>query len=336
MSIKTLTCDHQVDPAVWDERAAALGGGFYHCHAATTYVARILGAEPLFICAMDDKGQCVGVAAGVVASRRVWPFSRYCRRASFEATPVAGGNAELECEFLRVIAEELCRLGIFRMEFSSYHSPNSNRLLVGGGYALTPRREYDIDLTRPLDELFGAFSSSRRNKVRRAEKAGVITKEVNTTQALDLVRRLHDMSMERRGIPTTPLKDSVVSARHELLSSGRIHVLVSYCQGKPEGAKTVGLFNGRAYGIESGSTDQGNRCSCPVHLTWTSMRIFKDKGASRMSLGGAKDHETGLQDFKKAFGGTETPQPAGYKTISRFGARLDGLLLRLRGRRGKA
>ena len=90
MSIKALECHNQVDPTTWDEQAARVGGGFYHCHAATIYNSRVLQAEPLFISAVGEGGQCVGIATGTVASSRIWPFSRYCRQATFEATPVAG------------------------------------------------------------------------------------------------------------------------------------------------------------------------------------------------------------------------------------------------------
>ena len=333
MSIK-VQCHNHVNPEQWDEQAATLGGGFHHCHAATIYRARALQAEPLFIRAVDDRGRCVGIAAGAVASSRIWPFSRYCRLASFEATPVAGGDAQLEIDLLKTVERYLRDLGVFRIGFSSYHSPNSNRLLPEGDYALTRRAEYSFDLTRSLDELFNAFHSTRRKEVRRAEKRGVIVQEVNMTEAMNMVRHFHNLSMERRGIPVSPPKDPVIAARHELLSSGRVHVLVSYWQGQPEGAMVLGLFNGQAYGLEGGSSDQGNRNFSMTHLTWTAVGLFKERGAVCLSLGGAKEDEEGLRKFKQEFGTIETSQPAGYKIISRFGGRLDALRACLRRKGG--
>ena len=53
---------NRVDPKAWDEQAAALGGCFYHCHAAAIYSARLLGSKALFIKAVQDTGKCVGLA----------------------------------------------------------------------------------------------------------------------------------------------------------------------------------------------------------------------------------------------------------------------------------
>jgi hypothetical protein len=324
---------HDEDPREWDELAAALGGGFFHCHAGVRLYARMLQAKPLFVRAADGTGRCVGIAGGMMASSRIWPFSRFCRVATFQATPVAGGDERVEKEFLQALERKLRRRGVFRLEFNSYHSLNSDPLLRAGNYVLTPRCEYDFDLRRSLDDLFGAFAPGRRKDVRKAEKHGVTVREETTTETVDMVRTFHNASMERRDIEVGPAKETVVAARHELVESGRVRVLVSFLNEQPVGACLFGLFNGLAYGLEGGSTERGNHSGSVAQLFWVAIQQFKEQGFRCMSLGGAKEHEEGLRRFKQWFGTIETPQPAGYRIISRFGSRLNALRERLRGRR---
>jgi len=323
-------CLNQVDPVEWDQQAASLGGRFYHCHAATIYSARLLGARPLFIRAIDETGRCVGVATGTIASPNHWPFSRYCRQAMFAATPVANSDEQTEAELLRAIEKRLRAQGACRVEFSSYHSPNSNRLLAEGGYALAGRHEYEVDLTRDIDELFSALPSYRRSEVRRAEKRGVTVEEVSTPEGADTVRRFHDLSMEHRGASTHRLGDTILEARRELIASGRVRILVSLLHGEPVGAESFGVFNHMAYGLEAGSSELGKRNFSSVYLNWFAIRLFRQDGLARLGLGGAKQQEESLRKFKQRFGAIETPQPTGVRIISRFGGRLDALRQRLR------
>lgn len=158
--------------------------------------------------------------------------------------------------------------------------------------------------------------------------------EVNTPEAADIVRHFHDLSMERRGVASRPLKDSIIAAQHELVASGRVRILISYLNGEPAGAKLLGVFNGLAYGLVSGSSNLGKQNWSPVHLTWASVQLFKEQVRTCLSLGGAKEHEKGLKKFKLQFGTIETPQPAGYKIISRFGKGLGAIRARLQGKRG--
>jgi len=198
---------------------------------------------------------------------------------------------------------------------------------------LTGRHEYHFDLTRSLDDLFADFSRTRRKDVRKAERHGIVTRETSDPDAVDLVRRIHNVSMERRGGRLSRVDESVSAAGRELMASGRVRVVVSYLDDEPVGACLYGLFNGLAYGLEGGSTDEGNRRASAAHLFWVSMRLFKEQGVAQMSLGGAKENEESLRKFKQHFGAIETSQPAGYKAISPFGARLAGIRSRFRGKR---
>lgn len=85
----------RVDLGEWDAQAAALGGGYYHCHAQAVCDATRTGNDPLFVKALDESGACVGLVTGTMSGPGVWPFSRYCGSATLYGLPAtADGSAE--------------------------------------------------------------------------------------------------------------------------------------------------------------------------------------------------------------------------------------------------
>ena len=325
VSMRRLRCSSKIEPTVWDRQAANLGGGFFHCHASAIYSAQIIGAEPLFIEARDKANRCVGLAVGTLLSPRFWPFSRYCRIASFPSTPIAGGDQEAERRLLDNIERKLKRSGVFKIEFASYHSPNSKDLLPSSGYEIGLRHEYKFDLGLDIDSLFKLFHKKKRQQVRKAEKNGIKTYEVNSIEAVELVEHFRKLSLERRGLPGSSVESRAKAARRLLFESGRTRVLISYLSDKAVGAELFGVFNGVVYGLRSGSSDIGNQTHSTVHLNWTAIQLFKEQGFTTYSLGGARKDEESLRNFKKKLGGKETPQPTGGKILSKFGAQLESI-----------
>ena len=325
-----LIISNEKDPVEWDQQASNLGGAFFHCHASAIYNTRLIGGEPLFVEARDESNCCVGIAVGTIVTSKIWPFSRLCRIASFPATPIAAGDRDIEIWLLENIECQLKQSGVFKIVFASYHSHNSNDLLPLSGYNITVRNEYEIDLTREENVLFEALKSKKRNHVRRAEKNGVLTQVVNSSEAVELVEKLHNLSMKRRGLPLSNMREDAVATRRILFDSGRIRVLVSFLEEEPVCAYLLGVFNGHAYGLRSGSSDIGNRKGAPVHLRWTAIEFFKKEGFDILSFGGAHQEESGVRKFKQELGTIESPQPSGHKIISNFGASLDFVRRRLR------
>lgn len=325
-----LVFSHTKEPGEWDFAAGDLGGGFYHCHASAVYGAGLIGGDPLFVEARDESGRCVGIAVGTLISSKIWPFSKHCSIATFPATPVAAGDREVELWILQNLEQMLKENGVFRLDFASYHSHNSNDLLKLSGYNLNARNEYEFDLTRDADELFKAFSAKKRNQVRRAEKKFVETHVVESRDAMELVEKLHNLSMERRGGHLSKMSDDFVSLRLDLARSGRTRIFVSYIGDEPVCADLFGVFNGQVYGLRSGSSSVGNKNYAPVHLCWTAIQYFKKEGFALLSLGGAREEEAGLRKFKMELGTTESQQPSGFKVLSRVGSGLDSVRTRLR------
>jgi len=330
MIVHSIVCGKDVDQKEWDALASHLGGGYFHCYAQIKFSAARSHAEPLFVKGLNKEGACIGIAACLIEKSRIWPLSRYCNRASFYALPLANNNPETERSLLSVLENHLHQSGVFYIEVASYDSANSESILGSLQYILKTRYEYYFDLHKSLDDLLHRMNSSKRKQLRKAERLGVETKEEFSMQAMEYVQTFHTLSMQRRNIPVRPWNDHDRTITAELLASGRIKILVSYHDREPVNAEMIGIFNHQAYGLVSGSSDQGNKVCGPIHLTWTAIKIFKDEGYSVLSLGGAKEEETGLACYKSELGAISVPMPSGKKIISKFGANLNQLRYLLR------
>jgi len=335
-----IVCTQHIDAGEWDGLAASQGGGFFHCHAQTVYEAARLGTEPLFVRALDDGGRCVGVAAGTISTSRMWPLSRYCRYAMFHAlpaavdgtrpaaaaqgTPAAARATPLAAQALvTAIEEELRRSGAFAVRISSYDSPLSGQVLAALGYELEPKWEFDVDLAPNVETIWASFEGRRRTDIRKAEKLGVETRIENTPEAVRLAFEFHGRSMIRRGAEADGAGSEADLAARHLLATGCVDVLVSYRDGRAVNAALFGCFNRAAYYLVSGSSDEGNQSCGPVHLLWTAMKTYRERGCVRLNLGGAAEHEASLHKFKSAFHPTITAEPGGTKKFPGLGASLD-------------
>jgi lipid II:glycine glycyltransferase (peptidoglycan interpeptide bridge formation enzyme) len=289
--------------------------------------------EPLFVNAIDERGECVGVALGTLVSPRHWPFSRFCKKAILSALPATREKDEHRQRVIVAAIEQAFKgKGIFSIQFCSYDSPASASVLSSLSYNLNDRCEFYIDLSVPKEAIWNNLRSSRRNDIRKAIKLGVETRMANTVADLQVLFRLQAQSMQRRGMDFHADIEQAAMTKALLLDTGRAVLLISYYDGVPINAALFGCFEGRAYYLQSGSSRVGYKMAGPVHLLWNMIELSKAAGGVTLNLGGVSSpsrgaaSRNGLYSFKRDFGASIVSQPAGTKTISRFGAGMNSVL----------
>lgn len=318
-----ITSTSEVDIQEWDDLVTSVGGSYFHCHAHAVYSAECEGAEPMFIQALDEQGQCLGVATGIIARSHLWPFSRHCNWAMLQGTPIAAdASAETERAILEALEIHLRRQGVFSVHIFSYDCPRSESVLSALDYNLSTRSEFYLDLSPSQEEIWAGFKRQRKQNIKKAEKSGVVTRLVNTPEALEIISSLQIQSMERHDISILEAQKKTAHARKKLLESGRIDVLVSYQNDIPINGGFLGNFNDKPYHLVSGSSDVGFKCGGPAHLTWTAIQMYKERGAMSLNLGATFEGQDTLYRFKKDFGAMPISQPIGKKRISAVGSAL--------------
>ncbi len=329
-TVGRVECLFEVDAGEWDRLVTDLGGSFFHCHAYTLYEAAQANTRPLFVKVHAPGGECVAAATAAVITPRRWPFARYCKEVLFDALPATRDRTpEAVTAALAAVERALRRLGVFRVQVHAYASPLSGQVLPGLGYDLRERHEFYVDLDKPIDQVWDTLRSERRKKIRKAIKAGVRSVEENSPAGLRLLWDLHREALLRRGIEVAPTDEQVERMQRLLLDSGRAKILVSYDGAAPVGALLFATFGTEACSLLSGSSVAGNRCAAPSHANWTMMELASAAGAKTVNIGGASaeagegEGQDGLFAFKRDFGATPVPQPAGSKLLPGAGQVLD-------------
>jgi hypothetical protein len=336
MLISKIEWSYSLDPGPWDELALKLGGGFFLCHAHARLESQRSNTKPLFGRFRDESGKCVALAQAVIESPRLWPFARFCKKAVLDALPIAAGDRpEIQQEALAALESELRKRGVFLIRVNSYDSPHGQAVLSSMSYKLENLFEFYLDLTPPEEEIWRNLRDTRRNKIRKAEKAGLVTKIEKNAAAVELLYGFQKLSLKRRGVdfqagcPAESVKDM-------LLDKDRGELFVTYKDDIPLNASLFVFFGERAYYHSSGASAEGNKLAGPAHLLWTAIKHFKQKGAKVFNFGGVpapadeNDPSSGLYSFKRDFGAGPLAQPAGEKIISRFGCKLFEVLTALK------
>jgi dTDP-4-amino-4,6-dideoxygalactose transaminase len=333
MGIPRIECLTEVDSREWDELATRLGGNFFHCYAHAAYESSRPNVRPCFVKALDEFGECVGVAVSTISSPRCWPFSRYCLAATFATLPATReGTAESQRAILAMVEKEFKRKGIFSIDIGSCESSNSVQVLSALSYNLKNRAEFYIDLSLGLDEIWKRLTPECRNSIRKATRKGIKSRLEDSPSSLLQLQCLQSNALRRHGIKFQSRREDAQAAKEILLDKKRAVLLVGYLGESAVCAAMSCLFGGNAYYLFSGSSEGGRENAGPPLLIWKMIELLKAKSSTRMNLGGAdgppkNEHQThGLYRFKRDFGTTVVSQPSGAKTISWLGATLNGAL----------
>lgn len=159
--------------------------------------------------------------------------------------------------------------------------PEARRALGGSGLVDRSSTALVIRLAgRTKEEISAAMKKAARNKVRKAEHAGV---HVTLSSAPDTFERLYALHAETstRG-GTNPSPPEYIEGT---LRTGRVHVFFAELDGKTIGAVAIALFDRRALFDVSASREEGLRLGVINLLKWRALEWLIDAGAEACEVG---------------------------------------------------
>lgn len=310
----------------WDEQVTGCGGNYFHTHAFAVYEVNKSNIAPLFISLLAKNGDVSGVAIVHIEKPKHWPFSKYCKKAILGALPKTLIPDDL-LPFMRLIEDELVKLGVFSVFNHAYESRNSKDILSRLGYTLNERSEFYISLAGNTDAVWNNFESSRRRNIRKAEKNDVVSKIEKSLAATLELKNLQANALDRKDIKVANLDSAAKAIVTDLLQPQRAWICTSYKDGAAVSSSLISYFNGKAYYISSGSSMEGNKVCGPAHMVWCAIKQLKSMGYTEFNLGGVSmeeaNEQTGLFSYKKKFGAEIVNQPSGQKILSSVGNLLN-------------
>lgn len=179
-----------------------------------------------------------------------------------------------------------------------------SNILKNAGYQYEEHLNFLIDLNKSREELWSNLSKKRRNGIRRAEKRGVIIKEIKDKSLIFL---FYDVLQETYRNAKLPLADiSLFESAFDILASkNMVKFFLAKHKDKNIGAIVVLIYNGIIYDWYAGASIDYLRLYPNDILPWYVMEWGSDYGYRAFDFGGAgkPNEEYGVRDFKKQFGG---------------------------------
>lgn len=262
---------------------------------------KALGRKPLGIWAYrDGTGQVVATASFIHVSSRlresvvvvngpVW-FS--------ERTPVA------ERVLMETVREQFRQDTsvnplYVRMQVATVQLPATGPI-EHGWY----EREIVVDLTPTEPEILKSFGSNARNRIKRAERAGVETKRIPREQWKDVFAAelfpIMQETAERGGF------QSFDSNFYETLLGvlgDHLNLLVAYHEGKPVSWLISTEYRGYSVYYFAGSTHQARETFAPYLLLWEAFKMLKASGNTACGMTGIESENypslANVTSFKK-------------------------------------
>ena len=323
-----LRVSSEVDPASWNAELAAMHGTIFHtAQWAKCVVAEQPGVSPEFYTLVDDDGFVAGMALGFRSGSSRHLAGSLSRRRWLDSLPVTREqSAESVSNFLSLIERDSRRKGDVTLRVGSFASPMGERALSSLGYSVANRFEFELDLRREEKSLWDAVDIKRRQRIRKAMKAGVEVKELGIEEGVFQLRRLQESSFVRiaaRGGP--PMSRKEYTARDPitaLAGAGLGRVVGGFVGDRCVSASFFSTFNGLAYNALSGHQAEGLSTQAPSLVLWEMALRFQHEGFEKLNLGGCSvgaldeaSSEHGVYTYKMAFGGSRLDCASGEKIL---------------------
>jgi hypothetical protein len=249
-----------------------------------------LGYRP-WLMSLRNRTRLVAVGVGLMKSGRL------NRSLEFTSLPIPAASDLFWDNTLR-----FCRdLRVSYLEVNSFASAEQRIPALPGEIERRARTEYIIDLTKPV--LWTGLSSNHKRNVKLAQKAGLQVKSQSDAQACRDHLRLVQSSLDRRKARGEKVDDS--GAAEKLMTYAR-NGLGEWFQAVKAGEVLSSILvlkaERGAYYQSAGTSSEGMAQGASSFLICETATALRDRGMEVFNLGGADEHNPGLQRFKAGFG----------------------------------
>ncbi len=189
------------------------------------------------------------------------------------------------------------QLGCAHLEVMDRHTSEAD--LQGLGCLYRRYHTFEVDLSRPVDELFSSMSSACRRCIRKAEKEGVIIEQAEPkTFAQEYYAQLKDVFAKQRLVPPYQI-GRVEEMIRQLHPTGQLLLLKARDhQGRSVATGIFPHLNGSMYFWGGASWREHQACRPNEALQWFAMQRAKEIGVRTYDMGGSGE-------YKRKYGGRD-------------------------------
>ena len=292
--VRTARCVPAVPDAGWDRFVATAPGGTMEQTTAWAETKRRLGMHPMLV-TMTSADRLVG--GGVIQVTSIAPGVRvgYAPHGPLLGAS-DGDHADAIVGALVDAGRRLHLRGLVVQPARDTVVPEP--VLAGRGFVPSPLAVATdatavIDLTRTVEAMTAALSSSRRHVKRLAESALRI-REATDDADLDVFHRLYVASAQRQGF--VPVTAAYVRAQWSVLRPlGLLRLFVAELDGCAVAAETATFFGDTVTPRLKGWAGDDRKLRAPELLEWWLVLLAKAEGYRRYDQGGInRDYALGV------------------------------------------
>jgi hypothetical protein len=292
-----------VDCTRWDDFVTRHPlGTIYHHSSWQTVIAKTYGYRPLYYLLLDDNSNikaaisAIHVRSWLTGNRVVsYPFSDSC-------DPLVADRSEF-ASLLPVVHQSRGDLGARFIEF---------RLARAGSFFPTTDLEHDywthlLSLDRDPESLLKGFhKSSIQRSIRKAQKEDLEVTEGNSGADMEAFYRLHLLTRKKHGVPIQPFR-FFRALWDALFPTNMVTLLLARYRGRFVAGMIILWFKGVAYYKFGASDDRFEHTRVNQLLMWTAIVMACARGCDLFDFGRTSLSSTGLTEYKRRWGGVETP-----------------------------
>ena len=287
----------QFRDVAWGDLDAHPDRLLFHTREWLEFLARTQRAEPV-VARVLAGNTCVGHFTGAVI-----------RRAGLRilGSPFPGWTTDYMGFNLNPSLDRRAAAALVRFAFGPLrcvHLELKDRFLTDGaldglGFASTPTRTFELDISRDEEELFSGMSSACRRAVRKAQKSMVRIEVAHDDSFADeYYHHLRDVYAKQSLVPSYDV-DRVRQLIQCLAPSGRLLLLRAVApDGRSIATAIFPAFAGTAY-FWGGASLRSDQILRPNELIfWQAIQYWRARGVTTLDFGGGGD-------YKRKYGGTE-------------------------------
>lgn len=276
----------------------------YHRLPWLDAISNGFGAEICFVWSVGADGQTLALAPFMC--KKKGPFRLI-------GTPLSGMYSEFAGPIFRdgLMPETVAHViaGLHRLvakrnhyiEWGSKGEQTWGRMLSPYGYINTKRATLLLDLSPGESDVWSSFQGRARNMVRKAEKAGVITRTVQPDeQWITYYYEMLGATFKRQGLsvphPLTFYKQIII-----LCNAGVARCVAAEVDGKMVAGNIFLVDNKRMLYLSGVANEQGMSLAATSLLQWHAIKEAIYLGVTEYDMGGLG--VPSIDKFKRSFGG---------------------------------
>lgn len=159
-----------------------------------------------------------------------------------------------------------------------------------------------FDLSQSLEALRSRMTSKHRYCVRQSEEAGLEWKLGNSPELMEDLSRLSLEMVRAKGIEAKTYSVEELKGMCAAFGENAL-VFAGYKEGVPVTACLTLLAGPTAFYQAAATGGEGRKLSAAYAMIGKLFEVLKARGAARLDFGGTSMETTGVNHFKKGFGG---------------------------------